>query len=116
MQISISGQHLEVTEALRLYVTRKLERIDRHAGPPLIRAHVVLHTEKNRSWAEGTVHTKGTQWHATAEGSDMYAVIDRVVDKLDRQAIKHKEKVVDHHQQDGGLKSRAQPDIISNGD
>ena len=113
MQISISGQHLEVTEALRLYVTRKLERIDRHTGLPLIRGHVVLHVEKNRYWAEGTLHTKGADWHATSKGDDMYAVIDRVVDKLDRQAIKHKEKIVDHHQQDGGLKSRAQPDILS---
>ena len=94
-------------------MTRKLERIDRHTGVPLIRGHVVLHVEKNRYWVEATVHTKGTQWHATSEGSDMYTVIDRVVDKLDRQAIKHKEKVVDYHQQDGGLKSRTQPDMIS---
>ena len=113
MQVSISGQHVEVTGALRQYVTRKLSRIDRHSGPPVTHAHVVLHVEKNRYWGEATVHTKGTQWHATSEGSDMYTVIDRVVDKLDRQAIKHKQKVVDHHQQDGGLKSRVQPDILS---
>ncbi len=53
-------------------------------------------------------------WHARWKGDDMYAVIDRVVDKLDRQVIKHKEKLVDHHQQDGGLKSQLQTDIISN--
>ena len=51
MQVSISGQHVEVTTALRQYVTRKLERIDRHTGLPLIRGHVVLHVEKNRYWA-----------------------------------------------------------------
>ena len=45
--------------------------------------------------------------------SVMYVVIDRVVDKLDRQAIKHKEKIVDHHQQDGGLKSQLQLDSTS---
>jgi putative sigma-54 modulation protein len=114
MQVSISGQHVEVTAALRQYVARKLERIDRHTGLPLIRGRVVLHVEKNRYWAEGTLHTKGADWHATWKGDDMYAVIDRVVDKLDRQVIKHKEKVVDHHQQDGGLKSQLQTDIISN--
>ena len=111
MQVSISGQHVEVTGALRQYVTRKLSRIDRNSGPPVTHTHVVLH-KKNRYWVEATVHTKGTQWHATAEGSDMHTVIDRVVDKLDRQAIKHKEKIVDHHQHDGGLKNRAQPDIL----
>ena len=114
MQVLISGQHVEVTTALRQYVTRKLERIDRHTGLPLIRGHVVLHVEKNRYWAEGTLHTKGADWHATSKGDDMYAVIDRVVDKLDRQAIKHKEKIVDHHQQDGGLKSQLQLDSTSN--
>jgi putative sigma-54 modulation protein len=112
MKVFISGQHVEVTGALRQYVTRKLSRIDRHSGPPVINSHVVLHVEKNRYWVEATVHTKGTQWHATAEGSDMYTVIDRVVDKLDRQAIKHKDKIVDHHQHDGGLKKRAQPDLL----
>ena len=114
MQVSISGQHVEVTTALRQYVTRKLESIDRHTGLPLIRGHVVLHVEKNRYWAEGTLHTKGAEWHATSKGDDMYAVIDRVVDKLDRQAIKHKEKIVDYHQQDGGLKSQLQLASISN--
>ena len=113
MQVSIRGQNVEVTGALRQYVTRKLSRIVRHSAPPLTHARVVLHVEKNRYWVEATVHTKGTQWHATAENSEMYTVIDRVVDKLDRQAIRHKEKVVDHHQQDGGLKSRAQPDMLS---
>jgi len=69
-------------------------------------SHVVLHVARNRHRVETTVHTKGTQWHATAEDKDMYAAIDRVVGKLDRQAIKHKEKVVDHHQEKGGLKNR----------
>jgi len=106
MQVTISGQHVEITDALRKYVRRKLTRIDRHFGP-VIRSHVVLHVARNRHRVETTVHTKGTQWHATAEDKDMYAAIDRVVDKLDRQAIKHKEKVVDHHQEKGGLKNRS---------
>ena len=97
MQLTISGQHVQITDTLREYVRRKLTRIDRHFGP-VLRSHVVLHVTRNRYRAEATVHTKGTQWHATTEDKDMYAAIDRVVDKLDRQAIKHKEKVIDHHQ------------------
>ena len=105
MQVTISGRHIKFTDTLREYVRRKLTRIDRHFGP-VIRSHVVLHGARNRHRVETTVHTKGTQWHATTEDKDMYAAIDRVVDKLDRQAIKHKEKVVDRHQEEGGLKNR----------
>ena len=105
MQVTINGQRVQITDTLREYVRRKLTRIDRHFGP-LMRSHVVLHVTRNRYRAEATVHTKGTQWHATTEDKDMYAAIDRVVDKLDRQATKHKEKVVDHHQEEGGLKNR----------
>ena len=99
MQVTISGQHVEITDTLREYIRRKLTRIDRHFGP-VIRSHVVLHVARNRHRVETTVHTKGTQWHATAEDKDMYAAIDRVMDKLDRQAIKRKEKVVDHYQEE----------------
>ena len=105
MQVTISGKHVEITDALREYVRRKLTRIDQHFGP-VIRSHVVLHVARNRHRVETTVHAKGTQWHATAEDKDMYPAIDRVVDKLDCQVIKHKEKVVDHHQEEGGLKNR----------
>ena len=105
MQVTITGQHVEITDTLREYVRRKLTRIDRHFGP-VMRSHVVLHVTRNRYRAEATVHTKGTQWHATAEDKDMYKAIVRVMDKLGRQAIKHKEKVSNHHQERGGLKDR----------
>ena len=105
MQVTISGQHVKITDTLREYIRRKLTRIDRHFSP-VIRNHVVLHVTKNRHRVETTIHTKGTEWHATAEDRDMHVVIDRVVDKLDRQATKHKEKVIDHHQEGGGLKKR----------
>ena len=91
MQVTITGQHVEITDTLREHVLRKLTRIDRHFGP-VIRNHMVLHVTKNRHQVETAVHTKGTQWHAAAEDKDMYAAIDRIVDKLDRQATKHKEK------------------------
>ena len=105
MQVTISGQHVEITEILREYVQRKLTRINRHFDP-VIRSHVVLHVARSRHREGTTVNTKGTQWHSTAEDKDMCAAIDRVMDKLDRQAIKHKEKGVGHHQEGGGLKNR----------
>ena len=69
MQVTISGQHVEITDTLREYVRRKLTPIDRHFGP-VIRSHVVLHVARNRHRVETTVHTKGTQWHAAAEVKD----------------------------------------------
>ena len=104
MQVTISGQHVEITDTSREYVRRKLTRIDRRFAP-VIRSHVVLHVKRNSHQVETTVHTKGTQWHATAEDRDMYVAIDRVVEKLGRQAIKHRKKVVDHHKEEGGLKA-----------
>ena len=106
MQVTISDQHVEITDTFREYIRRKLTRIDRCFGP-MIRSHVVLHGKRNRHQVEATAHTKGTQWHSTADDKDMYVAIDRVVDKLDRQVIKHKERVVDHHQEGGGLKNRS---------
>ena len=78
MQVAISGPHVEITDTLREFVRRKLTRIDRHFGP-VIRCRVVLRAATNRHRAETTVHTKGAQWHATAEDKDMYTAIDRVV-------------------------------------
>ena len=105
MQLTISGEHIEITDTLRECVRQKLTRINKHFGS-VIRSHVVLHAARNRQRVETTAHTKGTQWHAAAENKDIYAAIDRVVDKLNRQAIKHKEKVVGHHQEEGELKNR----------
>ena len=105
MQVTISGQHVEITDTSREYVRRKLTRIDRYFGP-VMRSHMVLHVTKNHHRVETTVQTKGTQWYATAEDKDLYVAIDRVVGTIDRQAITHKEKVVSHHQEECGLKNR----------
>ena len=106
MQAIISGQHVAISDTLREYVRRKLTRIDR-CFAPVIRSHVVLQVKRNRHQVEAAVHTKGSQWHSTADNKDMYVAIDRVVDKLNCQAIKHKEKVVNHDQEGGGLKNRS---------
>jgi putative sigma-54 modulation protein len=95
MQINITGQQIEVTDALRQYATDKLERIARHFDE-VITLTAVFHVEKKRQWAEATVHAKGANLHADAEGTDMYAAIDALADKLDRQVLKHKEKKAAH--------------------
>lgn len=104
MQINISGHHVDVTSALRTYVSNKMKRIERHFDH-MINIHVVLGVEKERQRAEATVQVSGARLFADAEHDDMYAAIDVLCDKLDRQIKKHKEKLTDHHRSDGGLKN-----------
>jgi len=101
MQLDISGQNVEVTQALRAYVTEKLERLQRHFDN-LTSAHVVLRLEKVEHTAEGTVGVGGrtNPIHAQAVAEDMYAAIDKLADKLDRQVRRHKGRVTDHHRND----------------
>ena len=105
MQVTISGPHGEITETLREYVRLKLTRNDRPSSP-VIQSHVVLHVTKIRRQVETTVDTKGAPWHPPSEDRDMYLAIDRVVEKLDRQAVKQKGEIVDHYKEGGGLKNR----------
>jgi len=108
MQINVSGHHVEVTPALRTYVTSKLQRIERHFDN-VTNAHVVLSVEKVLKRAEATVNVAHGQLFADAFDEDMYAAIDALADKLDRQVRRHKDKLTDHHRQEGGLKSRERP-------
>ncbi len=98
MQIELTGQNMEITQALRSYLTEKLERVERHFGN-LISAHFVMRLEKVEHFAEGTIHVGGrpNPIHAEASSEDMYAAIDGLVDKLDRQVRRHKSKLKDHH-------------------
>lgn len=103
MQLSISGQGMEITQALHDHVAEKVEKITRHFDH-VTNSHVVLHVEKTRHMAEATINAKGATLHATGTAADMYAAIDSMAGKLDRQVIKHKEKLVDHHRNDESLK------------
>lgn len=96
MRNVIHGQHIEVTPALRDYVTTRFERLERHFDHPF-EIRTVLSLDKPRHCAEATITLAGRTFHADAEGDDMYAAIDLLVDKLDRVLVKHKEKLVDHH-------------------
>ena len=96
MQLSITGHHIDVTDALRDYVTQKLEKLERHYDH-INNVHVVLCVEKLVQRAEATVHVNGGEVFADADSEDLYAAIDALTDKLNRQIIKHKEKIIDRH-------------------
>jgi putative sigma-54 modulation protein len=93
MHISITGHHLELTEALRSYVSEKFQKIERHVEN-VIDVHVVLSVEKLEQKAEATIQLNGAKIHAEDVQPDLYAAIDGLIDKLDRQVLRHKEK---HH-------------------
>ena len=95
MQVSLSGHHVDITESMRSYVNEKIERLDRHFDHALD-IHIVLTVEKLRHKAEATLHVSGSNLHADDVQEDMYAAIDGLVDKLDRQGKKHKEKMKSH--------------------
>jgi len=92
MKLAIHGHHLEVTAALRHYVEEKLERVRRHFDQ-VIDADVQLSVEKLQQKAEITIRVSGSALHAEASDADLYAAIDGLMDKLDRQVIKHKDRV-----------------------
>lgn len=91
MQLNVSGHHVEVTDPLREYVENKFERLQRHFDQ-MTNTQVTLIVEKMVQKAEATIHISGADIFAAAESDDMYAAIDSLADKLDRQLIKHKEK------------------------
>jgi len=99
MQLNVSGHHVEVTPALKAYVEKKLDRIVRHSDH-VIDVHCILTVEKLEQRAEATVNLSGSQIHANATDTNMYAAIDSLADKLDRAVKKHKEKLTSHHGSD----------------
>jgi putative sigma-54 modulation protein len=96
MQIDITGHHVDVTTALRSYVQNKFERLERHFDH-VTGVHVVLTVAKLEHRAEATMNVSRGKLFADAVQQDMYAAIDVLVDKLDRQVKKHKEKLSGHH-------------------
>jgi len=95
MQINLTGHHVEITDSLRDYVDTKFEKLERHFDH-INNVHVILNVEKLSQKAEATLHLSGGEVFANSEHTDMYAAIDGLIDKLDRQVIKHKEKLKRH--------------------
>ncbi len=96
MQLNITGHHVDITDSLRNYIEEKMQRLERHFDH-VTNVHVILSVEKVRQKAEATLHINGANLFAEATDEDMYAAIDAMIDKLDRQILKHKEKLTDHH-------------------
>lgn len=92
MNLKITGLHLEVTPPLREYIESKLERVTRHVDN-VIDVGVTLSVDKLVQKAEVNVHLSGKDIHVEATDGDMYAAVDALIDKLDRQVLKHKEKL-----------------------
>ncbi len=99
MQINITGHHLELTTSIKDYVEKKFEKLTRHFDH-VINIHVVLTVEKLDHHAEASLQVSGNKIFAEASSDGMYAAVDSLVDKLDRQIVKHKEKLKDHHQRE----------------
>jgi putative sigma-54 modulation protein len=99
MQLSVTGQQIDVTDSLRDYESSKIEKIERHFDL-VSDVHCILKVEKLRHTAEATVNVNGGKIYADSTEQDMYAAIDSLVDKLDRQVRKYKEKLGDHHARD----------------
>jgi putative sigma-54 modulation protein len=95
MNLTITGHHLEVTQPIRDYIESKLERVIRHFDH-VTSVSVILTVEKLRQKAEVTLHVRGRDIFVEAESEDMYATLDNLIDKLDRQVLKHKEKTGEH--------------------
>lgn len=97
MQMIISGHHVEVTQALKDYVTSRFSKVERHFDN-ITSMQVILSIEKLVQKAEATIRFAGAEVFANAQSEDMYAAIDLLSDKLDRQILRHKEKTQNRYQ------------------
>lgn len=107
MQINITGHHIDITDPLRDFVKEKMDKLTRHFDH-VTNVHVILTVEKQDQKAEATVHVSGADLFAQHTSEDMYASIDALIDKLDRQVIKHKEKISSHNKKSGGARNMNQ--------
>ena len=105
MQINLTGHHVDITPAIRSYVESKFTRLERHFDN-MTSIQVILSVEKERQKAEASIMVNKGNIYADSQHEDMYAAIDSLIDKLDRQVKKHKEKLTDHHRGDKSLKGR----------
>jgi putative sigma-54 modulation protein len=95
MHINFTGHHIEVTPALRIFTEEKFKKLERHFDN-IMNVNVIFNIQKLRQIAEASLKITKAEFHAQAESDDLYVSIDELVDKLDRQLIKHKEKIQTH--------------------
>lgn len=109
MQINITGHHIDVSDNLKTFVNDKMAKLRRHFDH-VTNVHVILTVDKKEQKAEATVHVSGGDLFAQHTSEDMYASVDGLIDKLDRQIIKHKEKISSHNQKSGGINGLHTPE------
>jgi putative sigma-54 modulation protein len=107
MNLHLTGHHVEITASIRDYVSGKLERITHHFDH-VIDVNVILTVEKLNQKVEASVHVRGRDIHCESTDADMYAAIDKLIDKLDRTIIKHKEKSLQHRHGGTSLKHKVE--------
>ena len=95
MQLNISGHHLDITPALKQHTNQKLSKIKHHFDQ-VMNVNKILEVQKDVQTAEATIHVKGADLFAKVESNDMYASIDKLINKLDSQILRHKEKLHSH--------------------
>jgi putative sigma-54 modulation protein len=95
MQVNLTARHMDLTDSIRNYVNEKFGKLERHFDH-VTNVNVILSIEKTRQMAEASFHVSGQDIFADTEHEDMYAAIDGLVDKLDRQLLKYKEKIQSH--------------------
>ena len=104
MNLKLTGNHVEITDPMREYVISKISKIKRHFDH-VIDVSVILSVDKLKQKAEANVHIRGKDIFVETDSEDMYASIDSLVDKLDRQILKHKEKNLERRNH-GALKDQ----------
>ena len=95
MQLNLSGHHLDITSSIRQHTSDKLTKIKHHFDN-VMNVNMILEVQKDLQKAEATIHVSGADLFAKAQSNDMYASIDQLINKLDSQIIKHKEKLHNH--------------------
>jgi len=95
MQLNLSGHHLDITSSIRQHTSDKLTKIKHHFGN-IMNVNMTLEVQKDLQKAEATIHVSGADLFAKAQSNDMYTSIDQLINKLDSQIIKHKEKLHNH--------------------
>ena len=95
MQLHISGHHLDITSAIKQHTNEKLSKIKHHFDN-VMNVNMILEVQKDVQKAEATIHLSGADLFAKAQSTDMYVSIDQLINKLDSQIIKHKEKLLNH--------------------
>ena len=98
MKINIIGHHFEITDGLKDHIGKKLKKIEGHSQE-ISEIKIILSVDNITHNAEGNIYLHKTDLHAKCSSSDMYQSIDLLVSKLDKQIIKHKDKIKSHQSQ-----------------